>query len=425
MKYHNIEIESAIIGAILLRPEVIEEVINDITPTDFENNDNKILLWVLYKIYNSGNPITLDVITDYLKKGKKYEQVKEHLLDIYQNTATSVGVKYYVEQIKEGQVKDKLARLIEKLDSNLKSKQIPINNSIEDVIACLNSIGSTAKRETLTELVKKYVAETTGIFYLTDIYRDLLVKTPKDKHTVVVTLSRMENVEKSGKRSGCFRRVQSDFVISDWKNADTTIFDIRMPFGLEQYVEILPSDLILMSGVTNTGKSCLCFEFIRLNMRRHPVFYFSSEINGVGLKKRLGKSDLPIEDWNVMFSHEWANPIDIIQPGAINIIDYIEPPDGEFYKIPQVLTEIHHKLDGGIAICCLQKNDNKQWGVGGQQTLNKAALALNIDRTNPGNKITVVKAKNYRTEINPNRFVMNFKIVDGIKLIPGGVWSLD
>ena len=86
-----------------------------------------------------------------------------------------------------------------------------------------------------------------------------------------------------------------------------------------------------------------------------------------------------------------------------------------------MLTEIHHKLDGGIAICCLQKNQDNEWGDGGQKTRNKASLALNLDY----GKVTVVKAKNYRTEINPNRFVMNFKILDGIKLLPEGIWGLE
>ncbi len=428
MKYHNIEIESAILGSILLRPSVIDNVINEIQPQDFEYNDNRILLWVIYKIYNDGNPVELETLINYLKKAKRYNEVKDHLLDIAQNTGTSAGVSYFVEQIKEGKTKEKIDKLIKKLDSNLKSDQIPIDNSIQDIIACLNSIGSTARKESLTDLIKKYVSNTTGVFYLTDIYRDLVIRDRKQKHTVVVVLAKMiddEVLEKSGKRSGCYRRICSDFVISDWRTADTTIFDIRMPFGLEQYVEILPADLILLAGVTNAGKSAMCFEFIRLNMRRHPVFYFSSEINDVGLKKRLGKSDLPLDEWNMQFSHEWDNPIDIIQPDAINIIDYIEPPDGEFYKIPQILTEIHHKLDKGIAICCIQKNNDKDFGAGGQQTMNKAALALNIDKSNPGQKMTVRKAKNYRGEINPNMFVMKFKIVNGIKLIPSGTWSID
>ena len=108
MKYHNIEIESAILGSILLRPSVIDNVINEIQPQDFEYNDNRILLWVIYKIYNDGNPVELETLINYLKKAKRYNEVKDHLLDITQNTRTSAGVSYFVEQIKEGKTKEKI-----------------------------------------------------------------------------------------------------------------------------------------------------------------------------------------------------------------------------------------------------------------------------------------------------------------------------
>ena len=39
----------------------------------------------------------------------------------------------------------------------------------------------------------------------------------------------------------------------------------------------------------------------------------------------------------------------------------------------------------------------------------------------PYTAMRVTKAKNFRDE-NPNGFIMKFKIVNGIKLIPDGVW---
>ena len=82
MKYHSPEIESAIISSILTKPTLIDSIVGEIIPQDFELIENKILLWVIYKIHNEGKPIDLDIIIDTLKKGKKYNQVKDHLIDV-------------------------------------------------------------------------------------------------------------------------------------------------------------------------------------------------------------------------------------------------------------------------------------------------------------------------------------------------------
>jgi len=225
-----------------------------------------------------------------------------------------------------------------------------------------------------------------------------------------------------GDRNGCFRKIETRFEsinLSDIEDGD--MFDIRLPFGMEKFIDIMPKDLIVFAGVPNAGKTALMLEVLRLNMRRHNCWYFSSEMGRHNCKKRLAKHK-DTDTWNFRFVDDFPNFVDIIQPDDINFIDYIEEHEGEAYKIPGMLAKIQRKLKNGIAVVALQKNPEKDYAVGGQQTKAKPALFCTIDPNYPGAVLKIVKCKNYKDE-NPNGYVMDFKIVNGINLLPGGVWQ--
>jgi hypothetical protein len=230
-------------------------------------------------------------------------------------------------------------------------------------------------------------------------------------------------LERTYRKAGEYRIVDKSATFEDWHNAENELFDMRLPFGMEQYVEVLPGDIIVYAGTSNSGKSCLAFETIRLNMRRHELLYFSSEISSRAFKKRLSMSDdVAVTDWRVKFSPDLRadNAADIIQPNAINILDYLEVTDGEYYRLPGIMAQVHHKIGSGIAVICLQKNKGSDYAVGGQQTVAKASLYCLLDEDRPGGKLTIKKCKNFQSDINPNGFEIKYKIVKGIKLLPQG-----
>ncbi|MBW1768011.1 MAG: hypothetical protein JRJ65_13315, partial [Deltaproteobacteria bacterium] len=70
-------------------------------------------------------------------------------------------------------------------------------------------------------------------------------------------------------------------------------------------------------------------------------------------------------------------------------------------------------------IIAVQKNVGLDVGLGGQRTLEKPRLALAMD----SGILKVVKAKNWKTEKNPNGLKTNFKLVNGCKFIQQGKWA--
>jgi len=231
-------------------------------------------------------------------------------------------------------------------------------------------------------------------------------------------------IEKHGDKRGCYRTPEREITFEDFKNVDSTTVDLRLPFGFERYVEIMPGDIISFAGVRNSGKTAIALECVRLNMRRLPVFYFSKEIRKYALNRRLSKhNDLDVSDWNFKFCSNFPNFTDILQPDAVNVIDYLEVSEGEYYKMASILAKIHANLKGqAIAIVFLQKHTGARHAMGGEGTEQKPAITFNIDPGFPGAILTAHKIKNW-VDINPEGYGMKFKIVQGINLLPQGLWE--
>jgi hypothetical protein len=148
------------------------------------------------------------------------------------------------------------------------------------------------------------------------------------------------------------------------------------------------------------------------------VLYFNSEMGSSELRKRLTKfDDLALNDWKFKAYERAENFGDVIKPNDVNIIDFLEIHEN-FYEIGGRLSEIHKKLDKGIAIVALQKNPGQDVGLGGYRTLEKPRLALAMS---PGT-LKIVKAKNWKTDQNPNGLQRKFKLAAGCKLFADGQW---
>lgn len=154
-------------------------------------------------------------------------------------------------------------------------------------------------------------------------------------------------------------------------------------------------------------------------MERHECFYFSTEMGARNCRMRIGKHPhTPVKDWRFKFIEEFGSYRDVIQPDAINFIDYIEVADGEAFKVPSILGGIQRKLHNGIAFVALQKNPGHPHAIGGHQTLAKPALFMALENS----ALQILKAKNWRSEINPNGYGARFKIYQGIEISRVGEW---
>jgi hypothetical protein len=280
------------------------------------------------------------------------------------------------------------------------------------------------KERNITEEVREWVSVTNGNFSVTNAYHCVTNRNIEDRAKIRVILNRLVEqglIERVGNKDGIFRKKETEINEIDWEACDDTVVDVRWPFELDQYYLTLPKNIIIVAGSPDAGKTAFCLNFAMLNMEKHAIKYFSSEMGALELKVRLKKFGIPFYKWKqVKFIERSLNFADVIEPDGINIVDYIEVPE-EAWKIATPINEIFRKLNKGICVIALQKPRGRDIARGGESTLDRPRLYLSM-----GNgQIKIVKCKNWAQEDkNPNGLSLEYKIVQGCKFIRSSDWSI-
>ena len=260
---------------------------------------------------------------------------------------------------------------------------------------------------------KDWIVETGGRWFLrSDVDKELAIMNPKDKANRRAIIKRMKasgELEEHEGISGKYRYRDANceaIPIGDTFVGKPLAF--KWPFGIEDYADLYPGNLIVVAGSPNAGKTALLLNFVAMNKDRFPINYFSSEMGDAEFNLRLSLFD-DIEDWSFKPFLRSSSFADVIRPDEVNLIDFLEITD-EFYRVSGILAGITRKLKKGIAIVAIQKKRGASLGRGGEFSLEKARLYLSMDN----GELRLEKVKNYhRPDLNPNGMSAKFKLVNG------------
>lgn len=234
--------------------------------------------------------------------------------------------------------------------------------------------------------------------------------------------SKEPRLEQTGKQ---YRVIDRTLKIIEWHKAlrnDT--LEIKWPydheeqtnFGFDESIKIYPGDLIVVAGEGNKGKTTFALNFVVENMDIYPCFYFTSEFNASKFTDRMASFN-----WVNIFKKDGTpkfilaeqdqNWQDIIQPNAINVVDWVYLED-DAWKMRGVMRNIIKNVGRGIALVVIQKRSYKQVGEGGEGTMDLASVYLTIryDEKLGSNVLRVNKVKSPKN-IDPNYQQFTFKIV--------------
>jgi hypothetical protein len=206
----------------------------------------------------------------------------------------------------------------------------------------------------------------------------------------------------------------------NYHDASENPVKIWLPFAIHERVKIMPGNIIQINGEKNSGKTALMLNIARYNQQNWNVHYFNSEMGPGELKMRLQLFEhTTLSTWKINAYERCSDFGDVIFPGEgnLNIIDFLEMHD-EFYRMGHYMREIHEALKGAVAIVAVQKNYGQEMGLGGSRTEEKPRLILNVS----SGKLKIKMAKNW-VKNNPNKKFINFKLVNGCKLIQDGEWQ--
>jgi hypothetical protein len=308
----------------------------------------------------------------------------------------------------QGANSEQLADLYEKLDvtnllnienNNIKEKERSKEkeNEYKNIHTKILKIisGEKEKTKNITQDLRDYIDLTDGVFSLHECYSAIGANEPKEKSIVRKTISIMvskKELESVGIKTGNYLKINKNIEVTDFKNlkglGEPLVFDTPMNVGNRTI--FFPHSLWGIAGVTGNGKTTFAFNIIRnVQNKFETVYFYEAELGPEALSHKLGYFQCPISSWNfkaicssnsmglVQWDH--TNIHHMIHPNAINIIDYLEPPENEPWKIYHVMKRIAAALSGGMAIILIQKKEGSKFGVGGDWSAKATSFYTSLE----------------------------------------------
>lgn len=233
---------------------------------------------------------------------------------------------------------------------------------------------------------------------------------------------------------GIYRKIKPIEPIAwyqEWDKPTKPSLDFMFPrshidntsFNLEHIVNIYEGDMILISGVSNYGKTTLALNLLAENLGDRECLLMGNEYVNADrsisdkFKARMKKMSwanwlcgvdrLPMFELLPVFS----DYEDYIRKDALNIIDWISM-EGDYFLIDKMIEKIKHKLGRGILVAVLQKNRTSEYGEGGEKTERFADVSLKIDPYGEDESmLTIGKVKASKCKASGRRWA--FQIVNG------------
>lgn len=259
-----IELEEAVLGAMMIDNKGVVEVIDILHPDVFYNERHKLIYEAIFQLFADGAPIDLLTVADKLKKNSSLEKAggEFYLVQLTQKVSTSAHIEYHTRII---------------LQKYIQRSLITISN----------------------EIIKESYDESVDVFDLLDSAETKLYEVSQG------------NIQSSIK-------VAQDLVLEAKKNIE----DIAnkdglsgIPSGFTKLDELTsgwqPSDLIIIAARPGMGKTAMTLSMARNMAIEHkvPVAFFSLEMSSVQLITRLISSETGLSSETLrtgrLEPHQW------------------------------------------------------------------------------------------------------------------------
>ncbi len=259
-----LELEEAVLGAMLIDKKGVDEVIDILQPDAFYKNAHQHIFEAIYQLFQDSQPVDLLTVSSELRKKGKLETVggEFYLVQLSQRVASSAHIEFH-------------ARII--LQKFIQRSLIKISN----------------------EIIESSYKESTDVFDLLDEAESKLYEVNQGnikrssesaQNLVIEAKKRIEEISKRDGLSGVSTGFEKlDKLTSGWQ----------------------PSDLIIIAARPGMGKTALTLSMARniAVTKQIPVAFFSLEMSSVQLITRLISAETGLSSEKLrtgkLADHEW------------------------------------------------------------------------------------------------------------------------
>lgn len=285
-RHYDPDSEQAVLGAMMLDPEVVPEVVSIIPPDAFYNHQNQMFFQAVLELYQENKPVDLPALASKLREEGKVFDIS-YLANLGMNVGTAANVGYYARRV---------------LDKHM-IRQIAIR--AQEIYAV-----SQEQREGFQELSD----------YAQALFFELTENIKTQEAKKISTLSQdetvlLQNIARSSLKPG---------------------FSSGYP-DVDRFFTLEPKDHVILAGRTSMGKTALALN-IALNVAGQGkiVGFFSLEMSSQQLTRRLlanvgmingerlNRVQMTADDWRRLYEAQQAMqnlPLFVDDTAGMTILD--------------------------------------------------------------------------------------------------------
>ena len=247
-----LDVEEAVLGAMLIEPAVIDEAMDELSPSCFYDPAHRMIFEAMQALVHEHAAIDIITVSSKLTAQKNLEAVggAVALVALSQKIGAAANIEYYIRILKQKNIQRELIAASHRILKDSYDESVNVDDLID--------IAQSKIYEAIQDNVKKDVQEVGSIIN-----------------------EALNNIQDMQGRTG-LNGVPSGFPTLD-----------RITMGWQ------PSDLIILAARPSVGKTAFSLNLARNAAVEHnmPVAFFSLEMSAIQLVKRLmtSESGLPAE----------------------------------------------------------------------------------------------------------------------------------
>jgi len=265
----NLEAEMHLLGAILVRPDVLHDILVYFKMEHFYAEKHRIIFKHITELLEKNEPIDLITVSSRLRDSKSLDPIGgiDYLTEIAGSVGTSASADYFAKEIYKKAI-------------------------LRDLIRASNKIGEFGYNET-EELDSTLEQAEKEIYDITQKIGSTSAQFVEIKHTLEEAWARIERMHES---KGQLRGVTTGF-----KDLDNLLSGFQK------------SDLIILAARPSVGKTSLALDFVRAAavQAKHAVAFFSLEMSKEQLVDRMVSAESKVNSWKLrtgskLYDNEWS-----------------------------------------------------------------------------------------------------------------------
>jgi len=161
---HSIEVEKALLGAMLLDQETIPKVLEYVDKSCFYSESHQMIFDTIVKLFEKNIVVDIMTVSEELERRNLLEKVggKEELLNLVNSVLTTAGVEEWAKLILEKAIKRKLIQIATQIIKETYEDKLPVDELLDKAESMIFSIkearirkGFTSLKEILKETLKE------------------------------------------------------------------------------------------------------------------------------------------------------------------------------------------------------------------------------------------------------------------------------